>query len=120
MAARFNAEDAKAKQESKSNPFSREYDPSAARLKKGDAGYGQARAGSQTEERAQKAQEWVETEIAKLVTVIREQGDPVLNSAAVEVTITFGKLFDIYADSARRFPALVLQARPRLTRLLPR
>ena len=55
MAAMFNKQQAAADEESKSNPFSKKYD-GGVRLKKGDAGYGRAVAGSVTEKRAQAAQ----------------------------------------------------------------
>ena len=67
--------------QTKVRPFSKNFDKGATRIKKGDAGYGQAAAGSQTEARAKKAQEWVEVEIAKLIGVIRDRvgaDDPVL------------------------------------------
>ena len=121
MAARFNAEAEQAKAESKANPFSKEFDREAGRLKKGDAGYGQAVAGSQTEERAQKAQAWVEKEIEKLIEVIRQHGERVPDPSTstseqgageVEVTITFGKLFDIYADSEQTDPRRRTHTRP--------
>jgi hypothetical protein len=56
----------------RSNPFSKSFDPTAKHaVQKGMDGYGRPPPGSKTEERAMKAQEWVDTEIDKLLGVIK-------------------------------------------------
>ena len=73
LAAMWDKKQKAADEDQKSNPFSSKFD-SSAKLKKGDAGYGTAVAGSETAMRAKKAQEWVEKEIEKLLVVIAEHG----------------------------------------------
>ena len=105
MKAKFDAQVASAEAEAKSNPFSKNFDKGAARLKKGDAGYGTAVAGSATADRAAKAQAWVETEIEKLIEVIKENGDG--------TTITFGVLFEVYANISDTLVGILMRARKR-------
>ena len=62
LAAMWDKKQKAADEDQKSNPFSSKFD-SSAKLKKGDAGYGTAVAGSETAMRAKKAREWVEKEI---------------------------------------------------------
>ena len=106
----FNEQAAKAEEESKSNPFSKNF-TGGAKLKKGDAGYGRAVAGSKTEERANAAQQWVEVEIAKLVTVIQSHGAP--DAKTGRVTVTFGVLFNAYADISDTLVGILMRARKR-------
>lgn len=109
MAARFDAMNKVAAEEDRSNPFSKNFD-GGQKLKKGDAGYGRAKAGSVTEARAAKAQEWVETEIIKLLAVIKQHGE---TDSSGKVTITFGKLFDTYADISDTLVGILMRARRR-------
>ena len=99
LAARFDADAAKADAEARSDPFSKKFD-GGSRLRKGDEGYGQAVAGSQTAARAAKAQAWVETEIEKLISVIQKHSDQPPQDGCLS-SISFGALFDVYADSTR-------------------
>ena len=108
-AAMWDQKQAAADAESKANPFSNKYD-GGTKLKKGDAGYGTAVAGSATAARAAKAQEWVENEIEKLLTVIAEHGE--LNGDK-KVFITFGKLFEVYADISDTLVGILMRARKR-------
>ena len=105
MKAKFDKQAAESEAEAKSNPFSKKFDKGAARLKKGDAGYGTAVAGSATEARAAKAQAWVETEIEKLIDVIRQNGDG--------SSITFGVLFEVYANISDTLVGILMRARKR-------
>ena len=57
--------------------------------------YGKPKAGSKTEERAKAASAWVDKEIAKLISVIKEHGEHDPEEGGI-VTITFGRLFVIY------------------------
>ena len=112
MVSRFNQQVAQVEEQNKSNPFSKSYAGSAAKtLKKGDAGYGTAVAGSKTEERARAAQEWVEKEILKLIDVIKQQGQT--DEATGEVSITFGVLFAAYADISDTLVGILMRARKR-------
>ena len=117
MAARMDAKAKEAEAEDKLNPFSRNFDKSATqRLKKGDEGYGVAAAGSETARRAAKAQAWVEQEIAKLVEVIGQNSEAATvfpGNAAAPVCITFGRLFDVYADISDTLVGILMRARKR-------
>ena len=103
----------KANEEMKANPFSKNFDPTAAknRVKKGAEGYGKAVAGSETEARANKAQEWIEHEIGKLVEVLKEFGQE--NGATGEVHMTFGELFERYADISDTLVGILMRAKKR-------
>ena len=107
LAAMWDKKQKAADEDQKSNPFSSKFD-SSAKLKKGDAGYGTAVAGSETAMRAKKAQEWVEKEIEKLLVVIAEHG---YKDADGRDAITFGKLFDTYADISDTLVGILMRAR---------
>ena len=100
-----------ANEEMKSNPFSKNFDPSARKLKKGDAGYGKAVAGSETEARANKAQAWIEEEISKLIEVLKEFG--VEDAATKEVHMSFGELFNRYADISDTLVGILMRGKRR-------
>ena len=97
------------------NPFSTNFDRSkstGAMLKKGDAGYGQAPAGSLTEARAKAAQAWVDKEIDSLIEVIEKNGQ-VTAASGGKHAITFGELFDIYADISDSLVGILKRAKKR-------
>ena len=109
MAAKFDNQQKQSDEAARSDPFSRKFD-GGNKLKKGDAGYGRAVVGSQTEERARKAQEWVEVEIEKLLAVIRQNGEVTEDGKAA---ITFGVLFNVYADISDTLVGILMRARKR-------
>ena len=94
----------------KRDPFSKNFDRASTKIKKGDAGYGHAVAGSQTEARAIKAQAWVETEIDKLLDVIRQHGEAQPDGCTAT---TFGVLFDVYANISDSLVGILMRARKR-------
>jgi len=94
-----------------SDPFSKHFDAAKSKgLKKGDAGYGHAAEGSATAARAAKAQQWVDMEIDKMIVVIEKHAEP---DGSGRPTITFGKLFDIYADISDTLVGILMRARKR-------
>ena len=95
---------------SKPRPLNK-FDPKAKKLKKGDEGYGKAVAGSETEARAKKAQDWIESEISKLVEAIEEFG--ARQSDSGEVHISFGELFDRYADISDTLVGILMRGKRR-------
>jgi hypothetical protein len=91
------------------NVFSENY-KGPTMLKRGDAGYGLAEAGSATEARAQKAQEWVDKEIGKLISVIEEFGTKQPNGKPMT---TFGPLFIAYTDISVTLVGILMRAKKR-------
>ena len=55
-------------------------------------------------------QAWVEQEIAKLVEVIEKESEA---AAGAPPSITFGKLFDVYADISDTLVGILMRARKR-------
>ncbi|GBG27030.1 Actin-binding Rho-activating protein [Hondaea fermentalgiana] len=93
----------------KSNPFSESYEgPSGPRP--GQDGYGCAKAGSKTAERAAKAQEWVDKEIDKFVSVVKDIGESRPDGSTV---VTFGKLFVTYQDISDTLVGIMMRAKKR-------
>jgi hypothetical protein len=93
------------------NPFREGGGAAAARAPRpGDADYGRAAAGSQTAERAAKAQDWVEQEIAKLLSVIREIGE---NRPDGQAVVKFGPLFYAYQDISDTLVGIMMRAKKR-------
>ena len=60
--------------------------------------------------RAKKAQEWGEVEIEKLLGGIRQNGEL---SDDGKVAISFGVLFDVYADISDTLVGILMRARKR-------
>ena len=81
-----------------------------ARLKPGEPGYGRPLEGSQTEGRAIAAQQWVDAEIDKLVEAIRRLGEV---DSAGSASITFGVLFEHYAEISDTLVGILKRARKR-------
>ena len=79
---------------------------------KGDAGYGQAPAGSLTEARAKAAQAWVDKEIDSLIEVIEKHGQMSAASGSKHA-ITFGELMPIYADISDSLVSILKRAKKR-------
>lgn len=92
----------------KQNPFSPQFQGTQSALKKGDEGYGCAAPGSKTEERARKAQQWVEEEISKLLSVIEQIGHV---NADGNIVVTFGVLFVAYEDISDTLVGIMKRAR---------
>lgn len=92
------------------NVFSGGYQGNPGKLGKDQ--YGKAPEGSKTEERAKAAQDWVEKEIDKLVSIIKEMGshDP---SQGGTHTVEFGPLFYKYADISDTLVGILLRAKKR-------
>jgi len=109
MKDKWDAKVHEAEEQQRHDPFSRKFD-GGTKLKKGDAGYGTAVAGSATAERAQKAQAWVDTEIDKLLDVIRQHGH---NGPTGATAIEFGQLFNLYADISDTLVGILMRARKR-------
>ena len=76
----------------------------------GDPEYGRAVTGSQTAERAAKAQDWVEQEIAKLISVIRDIGQ---TGPEGQVSVKFGPLFYTYQDISDTLVGIMMRAKKR-------
>ena len=110
-AAELEERQRRANEEMKANPFSKNFDPNARKLKKGDTGYGKAVAGSETEARANKAQAWIEEEISKLIEVLKEFG--VEDAPTKEVRMSFGELFMRYADISDTLVGILMRAKRR-------
>ena len=75
--------------------------------KKGDSNYGTPVAGSKTEARGKKAHERVSNEIVELCAIIQDNG----TKSGDEVTIKFGRLFDIYTVISNKVVGVLLRAR---------
>lgn len=112
MAAKWNAAVDKTEAELSVNVFSSKFDKSKL-IRKGDEGYGKAVAGSQTEARAKKAQQWVDAEIEKLLGVIEQHGQPTGDAPSAARTITFGVLFHVYADISDTLVGILMRAKKR-------
>ena len=107
MRAKWDTQIAEVEAAARNDPFSKTFD-GGIKLRKGDAGYGVAAAGSQTAARAQKAQEWVDSEIEKLLGVIRQHGDAGSDGLT---GIAFGELFDVYAHISDTLVGILMRAR---------
>ena len=92
-----------------SNVFSENY-KGPAMLKPGDEGYGHAEKGSATEARAKKAQQWVDKEIDKLISVIEDIGTQQPDG---KYTTTFGPLFIAYQDISDTLVGILMRAKKR-------
>jgi hypothetical protein len=140
-----NMWDARARQtaaEAAANPFSQNFDASAAKAAvRHDDTYGRPVAGSKTEERAKAAQNWVEQAIEKLVSVIRSDNHRQLTIASRlrcccsslclpfpcfqpnreigrpdaqrRPHITFGELFLAYQDISDTLVGIMMRAKKR-------
>uniref|UniRef100_A0A6S8A372 PH domain-containing protein n=1 Tax=Aplanochytrium stocchinoi TaxID=215587 RepID=A0A6S8A372_9STRA len=92
------------------NVFSDKYQGNKA-LTTGDTRYGKAVEGSKTEERAAKAAEWVNKEVAKLLSVIQDLGAH--DEEAGGITISFGALFIAYQDISDTLVGMLMRAKKR-------
>jgi hypothetical protein len=110
MAAMFNKNQAAADEESKSNPFSKAFDPNAKGPKKGEAGYGRAKEGTEADRRAKAAQAWVDQQIDQMIVHIR--AGPARDKQG-RATVTFGEIFEAYADVSDTLVGILLRARKR-------
>jgi len=99
------------KESQASNVFSSSYDKSHEHVpRKGDADYGTAVHGSATEQRAKEAAAWVDKEIDKLLSVIKEIGQTDSNGVT---TVRFGDLFIKYQDISDTLVGIIRRARKR-------
>jgi hypothetical protein len=96
----------------KQNPFSdgRSAKATVCGPKRGDADYGCAKRGSFTEMRAIQAQEWVNAEIDKLVSVITELGT---EGTEGKTSVKFGPLFVAYQDISDTLVGILQRAKKR-------
>ena len=93
------------------NPFREGSEPvGSSVLKVGDAGYGTAKEGTLTAERAAKAAEWVAQEIDKLLDVIRRIGTTKSDGTVV---VCFGPLFYTYQDISDTLVGIMMRAKKR-------
>ncbi|TMS18427.1 Actin-binding Rho-activating protein [Larimichthys crocea] len=95
----------------KLNPFSEyfDYDYSMSlRLQKGQEGYGRPKEGTQTAERAKRAEQHIHREIDDMCYVIRTMADPDLDG---KTRITFGQLFDRYVRISDKVVGILMRAR---------
>lgn len=83
-----------------------------SRLKKTDMDHGTAFNGSKSAERVTQANNWVKSEIDKLLEIIIENAeaqDPVTGY----MNISFGKLFNLYQDISNTLVGILMRARKR-------
>ncbi|XP_041664045.1 actin binding Rho activating protein b [Cheilinus undulatus] len=95
----------------KLNPFSEyfDYDYSMSlRLQKGQEGYGRPKEGTQTAERARRAEKHIHREIADMCYVIRTMADPDPDG---KTRVTFGQLFDRYVRISDKVVGILMRAR---------
>ncbi|TKS88214.1 Actin-binding Rho-activating protein [Collichthys lucidus] len=95
----------------KLNPFSEyfDYDYSMSlRLQKGQEGYGRPKEGTQTAERARRAEQHIHREIDDMCYVIRTMADPDLDG---KTRVTFGQLFDRYVRISDKVVGILMRAR---------
>ncbi|XP_045915551.1 actin binding Rho activating protein b [Micropterus dolomieu] len=95
----------------KLNPFSEyfDYDYSMSlRLQKGQEGYGRPKEGTQTAERAKRAEQHIHREIDDMCYVIRTMADPDPDG---KTRITFGQLFDRYVRISDKVVGILMRAR---------
>lgn len=95
----------------KLNPFSEyfDYDYSMSlRLQKGQEGYGRPKEGTQTAERAKRAEQHIHREIADMCYVIRTMADPDPDG---KTRVTFGQLFDRYVRISDKVVGILMRAR---------
>ncbi|XP_070778451.1 actin binding Rho activating protein b [Enoplosus armatus] len=95
----------------KLNPFSEyfDYDYSMSlRLQKGQDGYGRPKEGTQTAERAKRAEQHIHREIDDMCYVIRTMADPDPDG---KTRVTFGQLFDRYVRISDKVVGILMRAR---------
>uniref|UniRef100_A0A8P4KRP0 Actin-binding Rho-activating protein n=1 Tax=Dicentrarchus labrax TaxID=13489 RepID=A0A8P4KRP0_DICLA len=95
----------------KLNPFSEyfDYDYSMSlRLQKGQEGYGRPKEGTQTAERAKRAEQHIHREIDDMCYVIRTMADPDPDG---KTRVTFGQLFDRYVRISDKVVGILMRAR---------
>ncbi|XP_074543764.1 actin binding Rho activating protein b [Halichoeres trimaculatus] len=95
----------------KLNPFSEyfDYDYSMSlRLQKGQEGYGRPKEGTQTAERAKRAEQHIHREIDDMCYVIRTMEDPDPDG---KTRVTFGQLFDRYVRISDKVVGILMRAR---------
>ncbi|XP_070703073.1 actin binding Rho activating protein b [Pempheris klunzingeri] len=95
----------------KLNPFSEyfDYDYSMSlRLQKGQEGYGRPKEGTQTAERAKRAEQHIHREIDDMCYVIRTMTDPDPDG---KTRVTFGQLFDRYVRISDKVVGILMRAR---------
>ncbi|XP_034561384.1 actin binding Rho activating protein b [Notolabrus celidotus] len=95
----------------KLNPFSEyfDYDYSMSlRLQKGQEGYGRPKEGTQTAERAKRAEQHIHREIDDMCYVIRMMEDPDRDG---KTRVTFGQLFDRYVRISDKVVGILMRAR---------
>uniref|UniRef100_A0A3Q3G837 Actin-binding Rho-activating protein n=1 Tax=Labrus bergylta TaxID=56723 RepID=A0A3Q3G837_9LABR len=95
----------------KLNPFSEyfDYDYSMSlRLQKGQDGYGRPKEGTQTAERAKRAEQHIHREIDDMCYVIRMMADP---DPDRKTRVTFGQLFDRYVRISDKVVGILMRAR---------
>ncbi|KAM6974178.1 actin binding Rho activating protein b isoform 1-T2 [Tautogolabrus adspersus] len=95
----------------KLNPFSEyfDYDYSMSlRLQKGQEGYGRPKEGTQTAERAKRAEKHIHREIDDMCYVIRIMADPDPDG---KTRVTFGQLFDRYVRISDKVVGILMRAR---------
>jgi hypothetical protein len=127
----WNSRAKAAEADMKSNVFSKHYDKSKqTKLKKGDKGYGSAKAGSKSAARAKKAKEWVKEQIGILIKTINKIGKknklsqqqvksiPAAIAEAQSVTVghkccqvDFGLLFKTYQDISDTLVGMLRRAK---------
>ncbi|XP_006830699.1 PREDICTED: actin-binding Rho-activating protein [Chrysochloris asiatica] len=98
-------------QSQKLNPFSEEFDYELAmstRLHKGDEGYGRPKEGTQTAERAKRAQEHIYREIMDMCFIIRTMAR---HRRDGKIQVTFGDLFDRYVRISDKVVGILMRAR---------
>ncbi|KAM9340372.1 actin binding Rho activating protein b [Symphorus nematophorus] len=95
----------------KLNPFSEYFDyeySMSLRLQKGQEGYGRPKEGTQTAERAKRAEQHIHREIADMCYVIRTMADPDPDGMT---RVTFGQLFDRYVRISDKVVGILMRAR---------
>lgn len=95
----------------KLNPFSEyfDYDYSMSlRLQKGQEGYGRPKEGTQTAERAKRAEQHIHREIDDMCYVIRTMADPGRDG---KTRVTFGQLFNRYVRISDKVVGILMRAR---------
>ncbi|XP_070841552.1 actin binding Rho activating protein b [Chaetodon trifascialis] len=95
----------------KLNPFSEYFDyeySMSLRLQKGQDGYGRPKEGTQTAERAKRAEQHIHREIDDMCYVIRTMADPDPDG---KTRVTFGQLFDRYVRISDKVVGILMRAR---------
>lgn len=113
MAAKWDAAARATAEAEKTNFFSSKFDAAhheATRLKKGDAGYGTAPEGSKSAARAEKATAWVNEQVVRLLTVVRDLS---CKDSEGHLSVSFGELFVAYESISDSLVGMLLRAKKR-------